>query len=99
MATIKIYCQNCKTLLYKYHKDISGHLIKCYKDKIFKDYTMGDLKCPGCGKTICQSKQCIHGKPANKLFKGKFLSKNEKGLIMQISGIRKTLRNKSSKKV
>ncbi len=74
MKTIKIYCQNCKTLLYKYHKDKSGHLIKCYKDKIVKDYTKGDLKCPKCKQQFARE-TIIHGRPANKIIQGKVLVK------------------------
>lgn len=74
MKTIKIYCQNCNTLLYKYHKQGSGHLVKCYKDRIIKDYTNGDLKCPECGQLFARETM-IHGKPANKIIQGKVFVK------------------------
>lgn len=74
METVKIYCQNCKTLLYKYHKEKPGHLIKCYKDKIFKDYTAGDLECPQCGEQFAREAM-VHGKPANKIIQGKVFVK------------------------
>jgi len=67
---IKIFCQNCGTLLYKYQKVKPGHLVKCYKDRIIKDYTKGDLKCPQCGIKFARETM-IHGKPANKIIQGK----------------------------
>lgn len=63
---IKVYCSKCKTLIYKYWKDKPGHLIKCYKEMIIKDFTAGDLKCPNC-KNIFAREAVIHNKPANKI--------------------------------
>lgn len=74
MRVVKIYCQNCNTLLYKYRKDKMGHLIKCYKDRIIKDYTMGDLRCPNCGEQFARE-AVIHNKPANKIIQGKIFVK------------------------
>lgn len=71
---IKIYCMNCRTLLYKYHKTAKGHLVKCYKDRIVKDYTKGDLKCPKCEERFARERM-IHGKPANKIIQGKVFVK------------------------
>ena len=71
---IKIYCQKCGTLLYKYNKVKPGHLVKCYKDRIIKDYTNGDLKCPKCGSQFARE-AIIHGKPANKIIQGKVFIK------------------------
>jgi DNA-directed RNA polymerase subunit M/transcription elongation factor TFIIS len=67
---IKIYCSRCGTLLYKYDKTKSGHLVKCYKDRILKDYTKGNLRCPQCGQQFAREK-VIHNKPANKIIQGK----------------------------
>jgi len=67
---IKIYCSKCQTLLYEYLKEGSGHLVKCYKDRIPKDFTNGDLKCPKCGGKFARETM-IHGKPANKIIQGK----------------------------
>ena len=67
---IKIYCAKCRALLYKYDKTQSGFLVKCYKEKILKDYTNGDLRCPKCGSQFAREKT-IHGKPANKIIQGK----------------------------
>lgn len=67
---IKIYCSKCKTLLYKYRKEGAGHLIKCYKSGIIKDFTKGDLRCPACKEHIAREAM-IHGRPANKIIQGK----------------------------
>jgi DNA-directed RNA polymerase subunit M/transcription elongation factor TFIIS len=74
MRTIKVYCQNCNTLLYKYHKQGPGHLVKCYEERITKDYTNGDLKCPKCGEQFAR-KTMVYGKPANKIIQGKIFIK------------------------
>jgi len=71
---IKIYCAQCRTLLYKYQKGGSGHLVKCYRDKIMKDFTKGDLRCPQCEGTFARETM-IHGKPANKIIQGKVFVK------------------------
>lgn len=71
---IKIYCAKCRTLLYYYEKDIQGHLVKCYKDKILEDYTKGDLKCPNCGLQFARE-AIIHNRPANKIIQGKVYHK------------------------
>lgn len=68
--SVKIYCAKCNALLYKYHKKGSGHLIKCYKDRIVQDFTRGDLNCPECGGQFAREAM-IHGKPANKIIQGK----------------------------
>ena len=67
---IKIYCSQCEILLYKYQKGGSGRLVKCFKDKIVKDYTNGDLKCPQC-KQLFARESMIKGKPAHKIIQGK----------------------------
>ena len=71
---IKIYCSKCRTLLYKYEKVKPGHLVKCYKDRIIKDYTNGDLKCPKCGQPFARE-AIIHGKPAHKIIQGKIYTR------------------------
>ena len=68
--TIKIYCAKCKALLYKYHKEGQGHLVKCYKDKILEDHTRKDLKCPKCNEVFARE-TIIHNRPANKIIQGK----------------------------
>ncbi len=75
IKTIKIYCANCNTLLYKYYKAKRGHLLKCYRENIKEDYTRGDLKCPNCGIQFARGKM-IHGRPANKIIQGKVYVKH-----------------------
>jgi len=73
--TINIYCSGCNRLLYEYHKAGSGLLMKCYRDRIKKDYTHGDLRCPKC-KTEFARERMIHGKPAHKIIQGKVYVKS-----------------------
>ena len=73
--TIKVYCQKCNTLLYKYHKDKPGHLLKCYRHRIKEDYTNKDLRCPNCGEKFARETM-IHGKPANKIIQSKVYVKD-----------------------
>jgi LSD1 subclass zinc finger protein len=72
--TIKIYCSGCRTLLYKYQKGGTGSLVKCFKDKILKDFTSGDMKCPNC-HTHFARETMIRGKPAHKIIQGKIFVK------------------------
>ena len=71
---IKIYCAQCRTLLYKYQKEGSGHLVKCFQDRIVKDFTKGDLRCPNC-QGLFAREAMIHGKPAHKIIQGKVFVK------------------------
>lgn len=71
---IEVYCADCKNLLYRYFKAGSGHLVKCYKHRILRDYTNGDLKCPKCKKQFARE-AIIRGKPANKIIQGKVFVK------------------------
>jgi hypothetical protein len=68
--TIKVYCANCRRLLYRYLKGGPGHLVKCYKASIIEDHTNGDLRCPNCGEAFAREAM-IHGQPANKIIQGK----------------------------
>lgn len=66
---IQIYCSKCNTQLYDYDKDKRGHLIKCYKDMIVKDYTTGNLQCPKCYQVFAREAM-VHNRPANKIIQG-----------------------------
>jgi len=72
--TIKIYCSQCRTLLYKYQKGGTGSLVKCFKDKILKDFTAGNLRCPHCDAQFAREVM-ISGKPAHKIIQGKVFVK------------------------
>lgn len=71
---IKIFCARCNTHLYDYDKDKRGHLIKCYRDMIVHDYTVGDLKCPKCHTPFAREAM-VHGRPANKIIQGSVYNK------------------------
>lgn len=49
-------------------------MVKCYEERITKDYTNGDLKCPKCGEQFAR-KTMVYGKPANKIIQGKIFIK------------------------
>ncbi len=74
MKRIKIFCSNCNIQLYSYNKDIRGHLIKCYKDMIIKDFTNQGLKCPNCDQKFARE-ALYHNRPANKIIQGKVFTK------------------------
>ncbi len=67
---ITIICTNCNAKLYKYHKYGSGSLVKCYLDRIIKDYTKGDLKCPKCN-TLFARKTRMSCRDVHKIIQGK----------------------------
>jgi len=68
--TIRVSCANCGCLLYKYQKAGPGRLVKCFKDRIAKDYTDADLRCPDCGQAFARETM-VYGRPANKIIQGK----------------------------
>ncbi len=68
--TIRIYCADCGCLLYKYQKGGPGRLVKCFKDRIVKDFTAGDLRCPDCGQEFARETM-VYRRPANKIIQGK----------------------------
>jgi len=71
---IKIYCSQCRALLYKYQKGGSGHLVKCFTERIVKDFTKGDLSCPHCRAPFAREAM-VRGKPAHKIIQGKVFVK------------------------
>jgi len=68
--TITICCSKCKTRLYKYNKYGSGSLVKCYLDRIVKDYTNGNLQCPKCN-TLFARRTRMSCRDVNKIIQGK----------------------------
>ena len=74
VRTISIHCAKCRVLLYKYHKGGRGGLVKCFLDRIVEDRTVGDLRCPGCGREFARA-QMIQGRPAHKIIQGKVYTK------------------------
>ncbi len=47
--TVDVFCAGCKTQLFKYRKGGGkGALVKCFKERISKDYTEQPCICPSC---------------------------------------------------
>ncbi|CAM9661616.1 unnamed protein product [Ascophyllum nodosum] len=72
--SVDVFCQKCKTQLYKYKKGGKGSLVKCYKERIVEDFTGGKLTCPGCGQEFAREAM-VRGKPAFKMIGGKVFQK------------------------
>lgn len=68
--TVNIYCNKCKTQLFKYRKGGKGALVKCFKERIVHDMTNEPCTCPSCG-TIFARDTLIRGTPAFKIIGGK----------------------------
>ena len=67
---IDVHCAHCDALLYHYWKAGPGHLVKCYTDRILKDFTYGLLECPSCGQRFARDAM-VRGRPAKKIVQGK----------------------------
>jgi len=72
--TVDIFCARCKTLLYKYHKDGKGSLVKCFKERIARDFTVTPCVCPNCESRFARD-TLIRGTPAYKIIGGKVTCK------------------------
>ncbi|MEP1444518.1 MAG: hypothetical protein ABJK37_00205 [Paraglaciecola sp.] len=73
-SSVDVYCSRCKTQLFKYRKGGKGSLLKCFKQRITKDYTLFPCICPKC-ETIFARETLIRGTPAFKIIGGKVFSK------------------------
>ena len=72
--SVDIYCQQCKTLLFKYKKGGKGGLVKCFKERIVHDYTLIPCQCPNCAKVF--AREClIRGTAAYKIIGNKAFCK------------------------
>jgi len=67
---INVYCRSCSIQLFRYEKEGEGHLVKCYRDNIARDYTNDSKHCPGCGTEFARD-WFVHGRPAYKIIQGK----------------------------
>jgi len=67
---IDVHCAQCNAQLYHYWKAGPGHLVKCYNDRILKDFTSGSLTCPSCGQQFARDAM-VRGRPAKKIVQGK----------------------------
>ena len=51
---VDIFCNGCRTFLYRYKKKGKGSLVKCFVQRIVKDATAGDMKCPKCQREFAR---------------------------------------------
>ncbi len=67
---ISVECTRCHGLLFRYAKEGSGHLVKCFESNISDDRTNGSFGCPSCGQSYARSSS-MHGRPVRKIIQGK----------------------------
>ena len=72
--TVKVVCNACDTVLYRYAKNGKGALVKCWEQRILEDFTAGDCRCHGCGQLFAR-KTMVRGRPAHKIIGGKARAK------------------------
>ncbi|MGF1685493.1 hypothetical protein L4C36_02205 [Photobacterium japonica] len=72
--TVDIACAGCKAPLYKYRKGGKGALVKCFKERIVKDFTEQEGICPQCGGQFARD-TLMRGAPALKMIGGKVTMK------------------------
>jgi hypothetical protein len=70
VRTVDISCAACKAPLYRYRKGGKGSLVKCFKERIVKDFTQQEGICPGCDVEFARN-TLIRGTPALKMIGGK----------------------------
>jgi hypothetical protein len=68
--TVTIFCGKCQQTLYKYKKGGKGALVKCFKERITKDFTTETGTCPQC-QAVFAREMLIRGTPALKFIGGK----------------------------
>ena len=68
--TVDIFCKACNCQLFKYRKGGKGALVKCFKERISKDFTKESCICPKCGKPFARD-VLVKGTPAFKMIGGK----------------------------
>lgn len=68
--TVDIFCNKCKQALFKYRKGGKGALIKCFKERIVKDFTEDQTSCPNCHQSFARE-TLIRGAPALKMIGNK----------------------------
>lgn len=72
--TVDVFCNPCKTQLFKYRKGGKGSLVKCFKERISQDYTNSPGICPGCEVQFARD-TLVRGTPAFKIIGGKVFCK------------------------
>ena len=68
--SVNIYCSKCQHPLFKYKKGGKGALVKCFKERITKNFTTEECTCPECA-TVFAREMLIRGTPAYKMIGGK----------------------------
>jgi hypothetical protein len=72
--TVDVLCAGCKAQLFKYRKGGKGALVKCFKERITKDFTNEPCICPNCKVQFARD-TLIRGTPAYKMIGGKVTAK------------------------
>ncbi|WP_371379687.1 hypothetical protein [Thalassotalea aquiviva] len=67
---VDIFCSKCQQQLFKYKKGGKGALVKCFKERICKDFTADGCTCPNCDSQFARE-TLIRGTPAYKMMGGK----------------------------
>lgn len=67
---VTVICSQCKQVLFKYHKNGKGSLVKCFIERIAKNYCQKACYCPKCDTQFARE-QLIRGAPAYKIIGGK----------------------------
>lgn len=68
--TVDIYCAGCQAMLFKYRKGGKGALVKCFKERISRDFTTQPCVCPQCEAVFARD-TLVRGTPAFKIIGGK----------------------------
>ncbi|TKB46080.1 hypothetical protein [Thalassotalea mangrovi] len=68
--TVKVICNSCNQLLFKYKKGGTGALIKCFKERIVEDNTEQPGICPNCHTEFARD-TLVRGTPAFKIIGNK----------------------------
>ncbi|REL28143.1 hypothetical protein DXX93_17285 [Thalassotalea euphylliae] len=68
--SVDIYCSKCNSALFQYKKGGKGALVKCFKERITKDFTHAPCQCPNCQQVFARE-TLIRGTPAYKMIGGK----------------------------
>lgn len=68
--SVDVFCSKCRTKLLQYKKGGTGSLVKCFVERIAKDYTQQLGVCPNCNSQFARE-TIIRGVPALKIVGGK----------------------------
>jgi len=72
--SVNIYCRQCRTQLFQYKKGGKGALLKCFKERITKDFTQSPGVCPNCQSQFARD-TLVRGTPAFKIIGNKAFAK------------------------